>query len=55
MHLVGTKVDSFSIDLWFRQTWGFERTGERWLIVHLHQSVPFLMDGSFKAAVELKP
>lgn len=55
MHLVGTKIDGFSIDLWFRQTWGFERTGERWLIVHLHQSVPFLMDGSFKAAVELKP
>jgi PhnB protein len=55
MHLVGTKADGFAIDLWFRQTWGLERTGERWLIVHLHQSVPFLMDGSFKAAVELKP
>jgi PhnB protein len=55
MHLVGTKADGFRTDLWFRQTLGLKRTGEEWLIVHMHQSVPFLMDGSFKAATELKP
>jgi len=27
----------------------------RWLITHEHESVPFLMDGSFQAAIELKP
>ena len=55
MHLIGTRMDGSRTDLWFRQTLGLKRTGEAWLIVHVHQSVPFLMDGSFKAAIDLKP
>ena len=26
-----------------------------WRIVHQHESVPFYMDGSYRAAVDLKP
>src|SRR4029453_16562356 len=42
-------------DLWFRHTLGFRKIGDEWKIAHEHESVPFYMDGSFKAAVDLKP
>jgi ketosteroid isomerase-like protein len=42
-------------DVWARQTLCFERLGGTWKIVHEHISVPFYMDGSVKAAVDLKP
>lgn len=42
-------------ELWFRHTIGFRKIDGRWKITHLHESVPFLMDGSHKAAVDLKP
>jgi hypothetical protein len=29
--------------------------GGKWAIVHEHVSVPFYMDGSYKAAIDLKP
>jgi ketosteroid isomerase-like protein len=54
-HMTGTKTDGESVDLWFRATLGLRRRGGAWKIVHIHESVPFLMDGSFKAAVDLKP
>jgi ketosteroid isomerase-like protein len=41
--------------LWFRSTFGLRRIDGAWAVVHQHESVPFLMDGSFKAAVELTP
>jgi ketosteroid isomerase-like protein len=41
--------------LWFRSTYVLRRTDERWRIVHEHESVPFHMDGSFRAATELDP
>ena len=41
--------------LWYRVTVGLRRIDGRWLITHEHASVPFYMDGSFKAAVDLKP
>ena len=43
------------VDLWVRCTAGLSRRGGAWKITHQHTSVPFLMDGSFKAAVDLKP
>jgi len=55
-HMTGTKKDGEKVDLWFRDTKGlrkFDRT--EWKITHGHESVPFLMDGSFKAALDLKP
>jgi ketosteroid isomerase-like protein len=31
------------------------KTNGQWRIVHDHSSVPFYMDGSYRAAVDLKP
>jgi ketosteroid isomerase-like protein len=36
-------------------TFGLRKTGGRWQIAHLHGSVPFYMDQTFKAAVDLQP
>ena len=45
--------DAFSF--WMRSTFGLRRIDGRWLLVHRHESVPFHMDGSFRAATELQP
>ena len=42
-------------DLWYRTTVCLRKTDGRWRIVHDHTSVPFYMDGSYRAAVDLKP
>ena len=42
-------------DLWYRTTTCLRKTNGRWRIVHDHSSVPFYMDGSYRAAVDLKP
>jgi ketosteroid isomerase-like protein len=42
-------------DLWYRTTTCLRRTSGRWRIVCDHSSVPFYMDGSYRAAVDLKP
>jgi PhnB protein len=54
-HMTGTKTDGHENDLWFRSTVCLKRVNGAWKIVHEHDSVPFYMDGSFKAAVDLKP
>jgi ketosteroid isomerase-like protein len=41
--------------LWFRVTLGLRRVDGRWLITHEHESVPFEMDGSFRASTGLTP
>jgi PhnB protein len=51
----GTKPDGFKVALWFRVTLGLRKIGTAWKIVHEHESVPFYMDGSLKAAVDLEP
>lgn len=38
-----------------RVTLCLRRVGSAWMIVHEHESVPFYMDGSFRAAVDLQP
>jgi PhnB protein len=53
--MTGTKTDGEPVDLWFRATVGLRRIDDRWLIAHEHESVPFYMDGSYRAAVDLKP
>jgi ketosteroid isomerase-like protein len=40
---------------WERATLAFRREAGSWRIVHEHTSVPFYMDGSFRAAVDLEP
>ena len=41
--------------LWYRTTLGLRRIDGRWQVTHEHNSVPFYMDGSFRAAVDLEP
>jgi ketosteroid isomerase-like protein len=40
---------------WSRLTLVFARTGDGWQITHEHNSVPFYMDGSYRAAIDLDP
>jgi ketosteroid isomerase-like protein len=54
-HMRGRKTDGYNVDLWFRVTTVLEKNGSAWRIVHEHESVPFYMDGSLKAAVDLRP
>lgn len=53
--LQGTRTDGVKTDLWFRQTMGLKKVDGKWVMVHVHESVPLLMDGSGKAALDLKP
>ena len=54
-HMTGTKTDGEQVDLWFRSTVGLRRTADGWQITHEHDSTPFYMDGSDRAALDLKP
>lgn len=40
---------------WCRVTYVFARTPAGWRITHAHSSVPFYMDGSDRAAIDLEP
>ena len=53
--LSGEKVDGERPHLWFRLTLGFRKAAGAWKIAHEHDSVPFYMDGSLRAAVDLDP
>lgn len=54
-HITGKRSNGENTDLWVRVTLGFQNTDGKWLVNHEHVSVPFYMDGSFRAAVDLKP
>ncbi len=51
----GVKTDGEKADMWLRETICFRKIDGKWKITHEHESVPFYMDGSYKAAVDLKP
>jgi PhnB protein len=51
----GTRADGETSNLWFRVTLCFEKTDDEWKIAHEHDSVPFYMDGSARAAIDLEP
>ncbi|SCW89099.1 Ketosteroid isomerase homolog [Rhizobium mongolense subsp. loessense] len=53
--MTGTKTDGTEVDLWFRQTLGLVKRDGRWMVSHQHTSVPFAMDGSGRALLDLKP
>jgi uncharacterized protein (TIGR02246 family) len=40
---------------WMRATMCLVKRGDGWRISHEHTSVPFYMDGSFRAAMDLSP
>lgn len=54
-HMTGTKGDGQEADVWFRATACFRRQNGQWRITHMHNSVPFAMDGSEKALLHLQP
>jgi uncharacterized protein (TIGR02246 family) len=54
-HLTGERTTGEHTDVWFRSTLCFRKIEGKWLVVHEHSSVPLYMDGSNKAAVDLKP
>lgn len=55
--LVHTAVsrDGAPVEWWARTTVALARFEGRWLVIHEHTSVPFHMDGSFRAAMDLEP
>jgi ketosteroid isomerase-like protein len=44
-----------SISVWYRSTFGLRRVDGSWRITHRHDSTPFYMDGSYRAATDLEP
>jgi uncharacterized protein (TIGR02246 family) len=50
----GARTDGRQIEMWWRATIGFRRSGGRWLVTHEHSSIPFDMH-SGKARLDLKP
>jgi ketosteroid isomerase-like protein len=53
--LTGKRTNGEQTDVWFRTTVCLQKVGGDWAIVHEHTSVPFYMDGSYRAAVDLRP
>jgi ketosteroid isomerase-like protein len=53
--LDATALDGERMELWSRVTFGLRREGGTWRVAHRHASVPFHMDGSLRAAVDLTP
>ena len=53
--LAVTSASGDDVRLWYRQTLSFRKVDGQWKIAHEHASVPFYMDGSFRAAIDLKP
>jgi ketosteroid isomerase-like protein len=53
--MTGKRTDGTETDVWVRATIGCQKVDSRWRIVHEHASVPLYMDGSARAALDLKP
>jgi len=53
--LGGTKKDGEKNGFWFRLTVAFSREDGRWLIAHIHESVPFSMEGQPLGLFDLQP
>ncbi|SDF63343.1 Ketosteroid isomerase homolog [Dyadobacter soli] len=54
-HLKGMRTDGTYTNMWYRETLGFQKIDGQWKVAHQHQSFPMYMDGSGKAASDLKP
>lgn len=51
----GARTDGTTTEVWIRMTLCCRKIDGAWKIVHEHASVPFYMDGSYKAATDLSP
>lgn len=52
-HVIGTQSGN-GVDMWWRATTGFTKHDTKWVITHIHSSVPFDMT-SGKASLDQKP
>ena len=50
-----SKADGQRAEWWQRITVCLRQMGGAWKIVHEHTSVPFYMDGSYRASIDLEP
>jgi PhnB protein len=55
VRLTGERTDGEATDVWMRSTVCLRMVGGWWIFAHVHLSVPFAMDGSYRALVDLKP
>lgn len=53
--LSGTRTGGAKVGFWMRSTLGFRKVAGAWKIAHGHSSVPFAMDGSYRALLDLEP
>jgi ketosteroid isomerase-like protein len=53
--ITGKRTNGEETDVWVRATVCYRMTKGAWMVVHEHASVPLYMDGSDRAAVDLKP
>lgn len=53
-HVNAIKVDGGKLDMWWRETTCFKKIDGRWMITHVHSSVPFNTQNG-KASTALKP
>lgn len=53
-HVMATKKDGGKLDMWWRETLGWKKVNDKWVVTHAHSSVPF--NGQVgKASTNLKP
>jgi ketosteroid isomerase-like protein len=53
-HVSATKIGGGQLDMWWRSTVCFRKIGEKWIVTHEHNSVPFDVE-SGKASLDLRP
>jgi ketosteroid isomerase-like protein len=53
--IYGKRTNGEDTDVWVRATACYRKMNGKWKVTHEHISVPFYMDGSYRAAVDLKP
>ena len=53
--MTGKKTYGEQVDSWSRRTVVLKRLDSVWKIVHDHASFPLVMDGSNRAATDLRP
>jgi ketosteroid isomerase-like protein len=51
----GARTNGEQTSVWVRTTMCFRKQGDAWNVAHEHVSVPFHMDGSYRAAIDLEP
>jgi uncharacterized protein (TIGR02246 family) len=53
--VTGARTNGERTDVWVRATVGYRKRDGAWKVSHEHVSVPFYMDGSDRAALDLSP